>query len=79
MKSVEEMMKQVDEMPADQWFSMKEINGGIHSPGLWQQLCHMDDGLHVRKSDGAIFKGSECRLSFVWESQKSAYGWGSLK
>ena len=67
MKNIEEMKRQVEEMPANQWFRMNEITGGEHSPGLWQHLCIMDDGLHVRRSDGALFVANEVRLSFMWK------------
>ena len=67
MKSIEEMKEQVNEMPANQWFRMDDITGGEHNPRLWQHLCSMDDGRHVRHSDGALFVANGVRLSFVWK------------
>lgn len=63
----EDLKKRVDEMPADQWFTVKEL-AGKHHAGLWQHLCYMDDGRH-RRADGCVFEADQCRRNFIWKSK----------
>ena len=66
MKTIDEMKQSIMTMPANQEFTVKDITGGEHNPGLWQHLCHMDDGRHTRE-DGCVFVGDETRTSFWWQ------------
>lgn len=58
--ATDEMKRRVNEMPADQWFSMDDIVSE-HNPGLWQHLCFMDDGQHTR-ADGCLFVANQTRI-----------------
>lgn len=66
--AVDEMKQRVNEMPADQWFSMDDIVNE-HNPGLWMHLCSMRATRH-RRADGCLFVSDQERLNFMWQSQK---------
>ena len=66
MKDIEELKNLANEWPANQWFCLRDIDGGNHSPMLWKYLCESDHYGRTREDGARLVSRNTC-LEFMWK------------